>query len=101
MAQRFDLQTLLEATLGSEEVFFQAPPNTKMEYPAIVYGLGFADTKFANNVPYSFEKRYQITVMDRDPDSVIRDRVALLPKCLFVRHFIKDNLNHYIFNIYF
>lgn len=101
MRPRTDLQTLLEALLGSREVYFQPPATVKMKYPCIVYKRDTAYTDFADDVPYKYDKRYQITVIDKDPDSLIPDKIAALPMCLFDRHFTADNLNHDIFNIYF
>ncbi len=101
MGTRLELQTLLETLLGSRNVYFQPPPADKMKYPCIVYNLDNMDSKFANNYPYKVEKRYSLTVIDKDPDSLIPDKVALLQKCIFDRHFVTDNLNHNIFVIYF
>jgi hypothetical protein len=56
---------------------------------------------FANNLPFRHTKRYQVTVIDRDPDSLIPDKVAALPMCLHNRFFVANNLNHDVFNLYF
>lgn len=82
-------------------VYFQPPNGTLMQYPAIVYKRDFADTKFAGNKPYSFTKRYQVTIIDKNPDSAIPDLVAALPMCVFSRSFSVDNLNHDIYDLYF
>lgn len=102
MGRRLDLQTLLE-TLVPEggKVYFQPPANVQMQYPCIVYNRDTAVTRFADNNPYRYTKRYQVTVIDRDPDSEIPDKVALLPMCLFQRFFAADNLNHDVFNLFF
>lgn len=101
MAPRLELQTLLEGLLGSDKVYFQPPANVQMVYPCIVYHRDYAETQFAGNNPYRYEKRYQVTVIDRNPDSAIPDKVAQLPKCLFNRFFTADNLNHDVFKLYF
>lgn len=72
-----------------------------MQYPAIVYHRDGADTEFADGAPYRYCKRYQVTVIDRDPDSQVPDKVAGLPQCLMVRFFVVDNLNHDVFTLYF
>lgn len=99
MAPRAELHALLSAL--APNVYFQPPSKTAMVYPAIVYHLDFADTEFAGNKPYSYTKRYQVTVIDRDPDSAIPDKVAALPMATFNRWFAVDNLNHQIFNLFF
>lgn len=99
MAQRVELQTLFESF--TPNVYFQPPANVQMKYPCIVYKRAYAMTDFAGNKPYRYEKRYQVTVIDRDPDSGIPDKIAALPMCLYDRFFTADNLNHDVFNIYF
>jgi hypothetical protein len=101
MGQRLQLQSLLEEILGSGNVYFQPPANVQMQYPCIVFHRDSADTKFAGNRPYRYTKRYQVTVIDRDPDSEIPDKVAALPACTFNRYFAAENLNHDVFNLYF
>lgn len=101
MGARTDLQTLLETTLGSSNVYFQPPANVQMQYPCIVYARDAADSKFADNKHYRYTKRYQVTIIDRDPDSLVPDTIAQLPLCSFQRFFTKDNLNHDVFNLYF
>lgn len=101
MDRRLELQELLEHILGSSNVYFQPPATVKMNYPAIVYNRDAQDSKFAGNLPYSLTKRYEVTVIDRDPDSYIPDRVAALPMSSFSRHFVVDNLNHDIYALYF
>lgn len=87
--------------LGSSNVYFQPPPSVSMKYPCIVYRRDYATTIFADNTPYKNKKRYQITVIDPDPDSEIPDKVAKLPMCSFDRFFTADNLNHDIYNLFF
>lgn len=101
MGQRLELQTLLETILGSRNVYFQPPANVQMQYPCIVYNRDNADTKFAGNKPYRNVKRYQVTVIDRNPDSVIPDKIAALPMCSFNRFFTADNLNHDVYTLFF
>lgn len=101
MADRTALQTLLESILGSDAVYFQPPPTYQMVYPCIVYERSKFDTEFADNYPYKIGKRYTITVIDKNPDSIIPDKITLLPGCIFDRHFVSDNLNHDVFTIYF
>lgn len=101
MAQRLELQTLLEEVLGSGNVYFQAPPNNMMQYPCIVYAWDDTKTDFADNSPYRHTKRYQVTVIDRDPDTLIPDDIAQLPLSSMERAFEKDNLHHYVYTLYF
>lgn len=100
MEKRLKLHALLK-TLGAEEVYFQPPPNVQMVYPAIVYARDSDWSEFASNLPYAYKKRYQVTVIDKNPDSHIPDKVRRLPLCSFARHFVVDNLNQDVFNLYY
>jgi hypothetical protein len=101
MAQRLDLQALLVTLLGSDNVYFQPPASIQMQYPCIVYKRDYAITTFSGNKPYDHRKRYLVTVIDRDPDSLIPDKVAKLPMCVFDRHYTADNLNHDVYKLFF
>jgi len=101
MGQRLELQSLLEAVLGSAYVYFQPPATLAMKYPCIVYQIDDARTEFAGNKPYIYTKRYQITVIDRDPDSPIPNRIAYLESAVFDRQYTASNLYHSVFTLYF
>lgn len=101
MAQRLDLQELLVEILDSDNVYFQPPNNVEMKFPCIVYHRESIDSTWADNSPYSLDNRYSITVIDRDPDSEVPDKIAALPKCAYDRFFIADNLNHNVFRLFF
>lgn len=101
MGRRVELHYILEQILGSPNVYFQPPENIKMQYPAIVYKRDRANTKFADNNPYKYTKRYTVTVIDRNPDSLIPDKVAALPMCTHSTYFTADNLNQDSFSLYF
>lgn len=96
---RLQLQTLLETL--TPNVYFQPPANVQMQYPCIVYSRDTSDVEFAGNNPYRFTQRYQVTVIDKDPDSAIPGKVAALPMCLRNRYFSAANLHHDVFNLYF
>lgn len=101
MAQRLELQALLVDLLGSSNVYFQPPASVELDYPCIVYSRDRIDMGHADNLPYKHKKRYEVTVMDRDPDSDIPDKISKLPSCSFNRHFKADDLNHDVFTLYF
>lgn len=101
MGQRLELHEVLKSIMGEHKVYFQPPANVQMTFPCIVYNEESTDTKFASNLPYRFTKRYQATVIDRDPDSVFPSKVRVLPMCLHDRTFAADNLNHFVFTLYF
>lgn len=101
METRLKLQDVLEEILGSSSVYFQPPTNVQMTYPAIVYNRDYRAVQYADNEVYTKTLRYQVTVIDRNPDSLIPEKVGDLPMSTFVRHFTADNLNHDIYDVYF
>ena len=99
MGQRIDLQQVLERI--APQVYFQPPETMKLVYPCIVYSLDNIDISHADNLPYKHLKKYQITIIDKNPDSSLPDAVSKLRSCRFSRHFTADNLHHFVFTIYY
>jgi len=99
MGQRLDLQTLFEEF--ADNVYFQPPTNIRMDYPCIIYEIDGGRSERADNTLYRYTKRYQVMVVDRNPDSELPDRVIELPMCEFNRFFTADNLNHHVFTLFF
>lgn len=101
MDRRQKLQSLLEGIMGSENVYYQPPSSHKMSYPCIVYDRNLDRTQHASNLPYLQTDRYQVTVIDRKADSNFPRVVARLPLTRLASRFVKDNLHHDVFDIYF
>lgn len=81
-------------------VYYQPPPSLKMKYPAIVYTLSDIDTRHANNGVFFLCKKYKVTIIDPDPDSALVGKVLSLPNASYDRDYTKDNLNHFVIEIY-
>jgi len=99
MGNRVALHNILVSLLGTTNVYFQPPASFQLQYPCIVYERSDIHTDFANNLPYKHEKRYEVTVIDSDPDSQIPDDLSNLPRCTFERAFKADLLNHSVFTL--
>lgn len=99
MKTRLELQAMLEEVLGARRVYFQPPASVKMSYPAIVYSRSFIENNYANNEVYKQNNRYELIVIDKNPDSEIVRKISLLPRCRFDRHYVADGLNHDVFII--
>lgn len=99
MGRRDDLHAILKTF--TPNVYFQAPENLEMVYPAIRYENDDAVTEFAGDKPYLHTRRYQLTLITTDADDPIRDKLAFLPMCLYDRHYPKDELHHYVYNIFY
>jgi hypothetical protein len=101
MARRLELQELLTDILGSSNVYFQPPPSVQMDYPCIVYAREYVQFNHADDIPYRVRKRYLVTVIDRNPDSDIVDKLLALPLCVYDRFYTADNLNHDVYKLFF
>ncbi len=101
MGLRLDLQKILEEILGSRNVYFQPPESVKIKYPAIIYNLDYVKTQHGDNFSYVRKRRYSITLITKDPDNEFVEKILDLKSCSFERFFTSDNLNHYVFNLYF
>lgn len=98
---RIGLQLFLENLIGSRNVYFQPPPSFQLKYPCIIYNLSDINNTHANNNVYVREKMYTLTVVDADPDSVVSEKVSKLPMCSFDRFYTADNLNHFVYTIFY
>lgn len=124
MAEREELQLMLENTFvdngkwlwgnppktddilkaiadeAHKHVKFQPKASYRLSYPVIVYSLDGMYKRYASNGTYRLVPRYQVTVIDKDPDSGIPYKVALLTMCEMNRRYVADNLYHTVFTIY-
>ena len=100
-ARRLELQAVLEALLGSDQVYFQPPPGDEIRYPCLIYKRDGVSSDFANNRGYRFQQRYQVTYISRSPDTSMVETLARLPQCLYNRSYVAQNLNHDVFNLYY
>jgi hypothetical protein len=101
MPSRADLQTLLASIPGVAKVYFQPPESIELVYPAIVFKYDNIKNDFADDSVYRQSWYYRITVIDKNSDSEIMKAVSKLPSVKFNRYFVSDNLNHYVFTIYY
>lgn len=107
MDRRLDLQHKLEdvytdATKKSsrDKVYYQPPASIRLTYPCLIYKMINLPVETANNYPYKVEHAYELTVIDSDPNSALREAIVRLQKCRFVRSYESDNLHHYVFYIF-
>lgn len=92
-------QILKQCFERNPHVYHQRPGNDGLKYPCILYKLSGIPTDHADNDKYILHREYEITVIDEDPDSKLREAVARLKWCRFNRSFVNDNLNHFIFKL--
>lgn len=105
MKSRLELHDILVGIMRSkdldENVYFQPPENLKLKYPCIIYNLTDEKPIFADNFKYFKCKVYDIMIIDKNPDTEIPDVISELDYCIFSRYYVADNLNHYVYRLYF
>ncbi len=101
MGTRQDLQNLFEEILGSKNVYYQPPETIKLKYPCIIYSLSDIYAQNADDMHYTMQKVYNISVISRDPDNTIAESVMKLPRTRFDRRYVADNLYHDILTLYY
>ena len=102
--QRDILDEILRNIEGVKKVYFQPPDSMKLQYPCLIYELsGFTEENADNNTYLSFP-RYTLTLIDRNPESILQKRVKDLKQGCYVsfdRFFTSDNMNHWVYNLIF
>lgn len=101
MADRLELQSLLEELLGSRNVYYMPPESVKMQYDAIRYTKQNIVKDYASDGVYSMRDYYELTVIARKPDHPVIKKLLALPYCSYSRHYVADNLNHDVLSIYY
>lgn len=101
MDRRLEFHSKLVSIPGVKKVYFQPPASINLEYPCIIYSRSRGDFQYADNGSYIFRQAYDVTVIDRDPDSGILEHIRSFPMVVSDRSFRVDNLNHDTFTIYF
>ena len=83
-------------------VYFQPPESLKMEYECIRYSRTGVNVTRANNGVYVTANKYEVIVIDYDPDSKIPDKILeRFPMCTFDRVYVSDNLYHTALTLYY
>ena len=86
---------------AADHVYFQPPESVKLSYPCIIYQFKGIFIERADNGQYRRKRRYEIFVIDQNPDSQIPDRLLdVLPTARHDNHYTSDNLHHDVFTLY-
>lgn len=98
---RDDVQSLLEEVLGSNHVYFQAPPNTGMTYPCIVYQYIRTMAKNADNTPYIVTGYWEIHHMYKSIKNDLKEK--MIYACPYMAHnnrIVKDGVYNDYYTLY-
>lgn len=102
MGIRLELHQELVEVLGSRNVYFQPPESVKMQYPCIIYNVTDQYDFYADDRKYHKKKKYDVMIISKDPDSEIPDQLDDHFKyCSFNRYYTADNLNHWVYQLYY
>ena len=102
MRSREELQALLEGALGSDRVYHQAPPNTGMKYPCIVYKFVKPDVKRADNKPYMVTGHWEAHHMyKKSNESILTKMLFLTPYVAHDNQIVADGVYNDYYTIYF
>ena len=102
MGSRLKLHEELCEILETRNVYYNPPASITMNYPCIRYSMPNIDRKYANNKAYMNTNRYEVTVIDVDPDSDIYEKILdRFQMCSFDRAYTSDNLNHFTLTLYY
>lgn len=95
MLTRLELQALLEEDLGSKNVYYHPPSNTKMSYPCYVYSFNNIDTRRADNKNYLFKGEWSITHIYKNiADEHVVEFLKKFPTARHTNHRYFDGLWH-------
>ena len=102
MNRRLELHAKLEALIESSHVYFQPPASVHLVYPCVVYTIGDGDVKRANDSIYQYVNSYTLTFIYKKPNIDIIEKVLKeFQMCRFDTAYCSENLNHYVFTVYY
>ena len=107
LALQAELEELLAGKVavledGSQAIYFQPPEKVKLKYPCVVYTYETDYFRHADDKSYYKKPQYELTVIDRNPDSDIADVIVYhFTYCRHNRQFTADNLRHDVIGLYY
>lgn len=100
--RRIELHEKLCEVLESRNVYYNPPESVKLKYPCIIYQLDRVYQRYADDLEYIGRKGYDVTVISRDPDENIADRIrTTFQYARYSRRFVNDDLYHDVLTIYY
>lgn len=99
---RLSLSDKFHAIEGLSGVYFQPPKSIKMQYPCVIYHGEGMSAKYADNHIYIGRRKYTVTIVDKNPDSELPNKLlGAFSMISFDRSYTADNLNHFVFTLYY
>ena len=102
MDRRLELSDKLRSIIGNDNVYFQPPSSTIIQYPCVIYNERRGSTTYANDSVYNYVKSYEIKfIFKKLNESIVKNVLKSLTLCSFDRVYIADNLYHYVFIVHY
>lgn len=102
LEHRVELHNKLVEILGSQNVYFQPPSSLVMKYPCIVYHKSIGRSFNADNATYLYTDSYDVTVLDKNPDSQIPDKLIYSFEMIRRQNpSVRDGIYHTPFVLYY
>lgn len=98
MNNRLKLHSLLQS-FGCPNVYYQAP--SVLKYPCIKYEKDKILNTHADSIVYKQDDRYSITIMSKNVDDILIEKISKIPGINYDRSYINDNIYHTTFELYF
>lgn len=96
---RLQLQSELEKICS--KCYYSPPNGFNLSYPCIIYQLQGNFTQHADNIGYFNARRYNVTIIDEDPDTSLPEKFESIFKYRTLnRVFYSDNLIHFVYELY-
>jgi len=100
MGTRLQLQTKLKTI--TTNVYFQPPETIKLTYPCIIYMRKPSRLQHADDRIYNKRNRYEIMLIDKNPDTVLPDTILnSFTNISNDTFYSAGNLHHYVFTLYY
>lgn len=103
MHSRLELQSELTNLLGSDHVYFQPPESIRLQYPCFIYERSSGYAQDADDLKYNKYFRYELMYITKEPDTndFVNRILDTFMYCTYTRHFVSENLNHEVFDLYY
>ena len=97
-----ELRAVQEEILGYQHTYFEPTESVRMKYDAVVYQRSDMNVRRASDRSYMIRDGYQVTVISRDPETLVPRAIQNhFERCSPGRFFVRDNLYHFPFTIYY
>ncbi len=97
-----ELRKIQEEVNGYHHTYFEPTESVRMKYDAVVYKRNDMNVRRADNKSYLIRDSYLLTVISRNPETFLPRAIQdHFERCAPGRFFVRDNLYHFPFTIFY